>query len=125
MVQLTKWRGRTRKGASFALGEHMHQQFANAFYGSQAWKNCRAAYRKARGNLCERCLARGLITAGTREMPLQVHHKVELTPENSNDPRVTLSWDNLQLLCKRCHDEQHMDERKRWIVDEDGRVVIR
>lgn len=83
----------------------MHAQYANAFYGSSQWQNCRAAYRKAKGNLCERCLARGLIIPGA-----EVHHRIRITPENMNDPAVTLSWDNLELLCKACHDEEHRRE---------------
>ena len=100
----------------------MHEQFANAFYGSQAWKDCRQAYRKAKGGLCERCLAKGLVTAGSRSMPLQVHHKIELTPENIGDPNITLNWANLQLLCKDCHDEVHTAGSPRWRVDESGHV---
>ena len=102
----------------------MHGQFANGFYGSQAWKACRQAYRKAKGGLCEACLANGLYNAGSKAMPLQVHHKIELTPENISDPSITLNWDNLQLLCKECHDAQHQSDR-RWSVDEAGHVVAR
>lgn len=85
----------------------MHEQFANGFYGTEAWKQCRIEFRKAKGGLCERCLARGIINAGSRKCPLQVHHKIRLTTENINDPSVTLNWDNLELLCKDCHEAEH------------------
>lgn len=104
----------------------MHEQFANAFYRSSAWRKCRAEFVKARGGLCERCLARGIINAGTREMPLQVHHKVKLTRDNISDPAITLNWDNLTLLCKECHDAEHTGSaRPRWAVDEAGHVSAR
>ena len=104
----------------------MHEQFANTFYRSGAWRKCRAEFVKARGGLCERCLARGIINAGSREMPLQAHHKVKLTPENINDPTITLNWDNLELLCKECHDEEHPSGTPtRWTVDELGHVTLR
>ena len=104
----------------------MHEQFANDFYRSRTWRKCRDEFVKARGGLCERCLARGIITAGSRTMPLQVHHKTPLTRENITNPEITLSWDNLQLLCKQCHDEEHAGEAaRRWTVDEDGHVVAR
>jgi predicted kinase len=37
----------------------------------------------------------------------EVHHKTFLTPENINDPDITLGWDNLQLLCRPCHNAVH------------------
>lgn len=105
----------------------MAERFADSFYGTQAWKDCRQAYKQAKGRLCERCLAKGLINPGSRQNPLQVHHKIVLTPENINDPAVALNWDNLELLCQQCHLEEHADERsgKRWRIDENGRVEIR
>lgn len=72
--------------------------------------------------VCERCLKRGLIVAGSKERPLEVHHKVPLTPENINDPNVTLNWENLELLCKDCHEEERQRTTRRWKVDESGRV---
>lgn len=36
-----------------------------------------------------------------------VHHKTELTPENINDPEITLGWQNLELLCLECHNKEH------------------
>ena len=69
--------------------------------------------------LCERCLARGLIRQGD-----EVHHKIRLTPENINDPNISLNWENLELLCKTCHDEERERREKRWKVDPAGRVAV-
>ena len=96
----------------------MHQQFANAFYSSTAWKRTRKAYMVSRRGLCERCLARGLIVPG-----VEVHHRTELTPANINDPRVTLNPANLELLCRDCHATQH--GARRWTVDAAGHVEAR
>lgn len=79
---------------------------------------------KARGCMCERCLASGLIVVGTKQQPLEVHHKIPLTPENINNPDITLNWDNLELLCKDCHETERKRTAKRWRVDEDGRVLL-
>ena len=68
------------------------------FYVSWKWRKCRKAFAASKGNLCEKCLARGIIEAGSKNRPLEVHHKVPLTADNVNDPKVALSWDNLQLL---------------------------
>ena len=90
------------------------------FYGSNAWIQTRKAYAKSKGNLCERCLKKGLI------VPAEiVHHKVYLTPENIECPEFTLSWDNLECLCKSCHELEHSNVKKRWTVDKFGRVTAR
>ncbi|OPX88616.1 MAG: HNH endonuclease [Pelotomaculum sp. PtaB.Bin104] len=71
--------------------------FAKKFYKSKAWQDCRDAFFKSRFGLCERCGAGGVI----------VHHKTKLTPGNINDPSVSLSWDNLEVLCQACHNKEH------------------
>ena len=67
------------------------------FYKSRAWRKCRDAYAASRFGLCERCGGPGVI----------VHHKIRLTLENVNDPSIALNWDNLELLCQACHNEEH------------------
>jgi 5-methylcytosine-specific restriction endonuclease McrA len=54
-----------------------------------------------------------------------VHHKVHLTPENINDPSVSLAWENLEALCRECHAEEHTGHPKRFKVDENGRIIPR
>lgn len=96
------------------------RDFARTFYSSTAWKRTRAAYAKSKGNLCERCLKKGLIVPG-----VIVHHKVYLTPDNINDPAVSLNWNNLELLCMEHHAEEHNRLQRRYTVDEYGRVTAR
>lgn len=91
-----------------------------AFYNSQAWKDCRRAYRKSVGGLCEMCLAEGRYTPGD-----MVHHRIHLTPANINNPGITLNWNNLQLLCRDHHALVHGARAGRYIVDENGRVSVR
>ena len=100
-------------------GKEPGDTFAAAFYHSRAWAETRRAYRAMAGGLCERCLARGIVRAGD-----EVHHKIKLTPENINDPRITLSFDNLELLCAACHHDEHR-KAKRWKIEEGGRLIIR
>lgn len=94
------------------------QDFAKTSYKSKAWQYTRKAYAASVGWLCEECLKHGLYRAGEI-----VHHKQPLTPENINDPAITLSWDNLELLCRDCHGKAH-GSVKRYKVDEMGRVKI-
>lgn len=92
-----------------------------AFYKSAAWKKCRAGYIKYVGGLCERCLARGLIVPG-----YIVHHKIHLTQDNVMDPSITLNYENLEYLCRDCHNEEHFSSKpqRRYEIDENGTVII-
>lgn len=100
----------------------MAASWAQAFYGSIQWKKCRQGFISYKGGLCEKCLSRGLIVPGNH-----VHHKIYLTPENISDASVSLSWDNLELLCEKCHEDTHdtRHAKKRMIVDKDGKVTAR
>ena len=95
----------------------MSRQFAEGLYKSQRWRDCRAAYAASKGYLCERCLAMGIISTGEI-----VHHKKYITPDNISDPMITLNWDNLELVCRECHAKEHHGVKKRYTVDEVGRV---
>lgn len=99
----------------------MAKEFARLFYKSYAWVTCKAGYAASKNFLCERCLAAGKYTPGKI-----VHHKIYLTPDNIDDPNVTLNWDNLELLCQDCHNKEHLSNspQKRYSVDEDGKIII-
>ena len=88
-----------------------------SFYKTAMWQKCRDAYFKSKQGLCERCLERGRYKAGEI-----VHHIKPITPDNMNDPTITLNFDNLQLLCRDCHARVHKPS-KRYKVDDLGRVV--
>lgn len=97
----------------------MAKEFAESFYKSKTWQQCRDAYAASVGGLCEECLKEGIITAGEI-----VHHKIHVSPETIKDPEVLLSWDNLELVCRSCHLKLH-GNRKRYSVDAEGRVIPR
>ena len=99
--------------------EDVMQDWAASFYKSKAWQRTRAAYAKSVGGLCERCLKAGRYNAG-----VIVHHKVHLTPELITRPEIALSFDNLELLCKTCHDEERERTPKRWRIAPDGSVRV-
>lgn len=71
--------------------------FARQFYNSAAWKRTRDAYFNHQYGICELCGQPGE----------EVHHKTFLTPDNIYHPDITLGWDNLQLLCRPCHNAVH------------------
>ncbi len=93
------------------------RDFAKKFYNSKEWIKCRKAFKQSKFGVCERCGMPGE----------EVHHKKNLTPENINDPYITLSWDNLELLCQSCHSKEHMSKydvvRDDVMFDESGDLV--
>lgn len=120
------------EGASLLRRGKMATEWAQQFYSSTHWQKCRDGFIAYKRGLCERCLAKGIIKAGR-----DVHHKIHLTPQNITDPAIALSWDNLELLCKECHEEEHRQKdwkkmrqqkkakrqsKRRYVVDSFGRV---
>ena len=96
------------------------QDFAKSFYKSRRWQHTRAAYLSSVGGLCERCIKKGLYHPA-----VIVHHKIYIAPENINNPEITLNWNNLEALCRECHEEEHSGAKKRYTITEDGRVIIK
>lgn len=81
--------------------------WAEWFYKSPAWRKCRKSFLKSKFGLCERC-------GGAAKI---VHHKTYLTSKNINDPKITLSWSNLEALCQECHNKEHNRDKE---VVQDG-----
>lgn len=98
----------------YLLGDNM-KPWAEHFYKSKAWRDCRDAFFIYKHGICERCGGHGEI----------VHHKEYLTPTNINDPNITLNWDNLELLCQDCHNKEHSKElpiSEGLMFDEEGNL---
>lgn len=106
----------------------MAQDWAKSFYSSAAWVHNRKAYMDTPidtpfgivpPGVCERCYS-----IGEMRPAKVVHHVIHLTPQNINDPHVTLSFDNFQRLCQDCHAVVHsglVQTRARF--DSDGNLV--
>lgn len=90
----------------------MAKEFAKSFYKSKEWTKCRNAFFKYKNGLCERCLDVGKI----------VHHKIYITPENINNPEITLNWDNLEVLCDSCHIQEHTNANN-FYFDCEGNII--
>lgn len=96
----------------------MSQGLQAQFYKTKAWQDCRKAYYKQVGGLCEKCKARGLI------VPAEIiHHKIHLDAEKVKDPSIALNPSNLCALCSKCHAEEHSKRHKRYVIEEDGSVT--
>lgn len=95
------------------------KEYAQSLYSSKAWQHTRETYKKKVGGLCELCWARGIIKPGEI-----VHHKIPISPENINDPEIALNFDNLQLVCRDCHAQIHDRKKRRYKLDDMGRVIF-
>lgn len=94
------------------------REFAREFYLSKEWRQVRAYIIERDAGLCVRCGRPGVI----------VHHKEHLTPENIDDPTITLGEDNLELLCRECHGLEHQTSPATaagLMFDDDGNLVER
>lgn len=100
----------------------MARNFSLRFYKSAAWQSCRDGYIQHRqavdGGLCERC----------HDQPGYIcHHTIWLTPQNITDPTIVLNWDNLEYVCKDCHDAEHLPTHQARPLlcgfDEKGRPI--
>ncbi|MGN1111800.1 MAG: HNH endonuclease [Acutalibacteraceae bacterium] len=94
------------------------QEFARKFYLSKAWRATREYILKRDMGLCVRCGNPGEI----------VHHKIHLTPQNIDNPNITLAADNLETLCRECHAIEHQGQPitdSDLMFDSEGNLVER
>lgn len=95
----------------------MAKRWARAFYKSRAWRDCRRFVLKRDHYTCAHC-------SGRAE---EVHHVIELTPENINNPSIALNPDNLISLCHNCHTKETSgfggDLPGGYVFDESGQVI--
>lgn len=85
------------------------------FYLSVRWEVLRAIKIASVDELCEKCDAIGTET----------HHKIHLTPDNLNNPEISLNQDNFMLLCNEFHNKEYgrFECNKEYEFDIDGHVV--
>ncbi len=94
--------------------------WAESFYNSEAWRQCRETFLESKGGLCERCS-----TPDNPVLAKIAHHKIYLTAQNINDPYISLSWDNLEALCQDCHNKEHHRSKAKikYKFGEDGEII--
>lgn len=71
------------------------------FYNSAEWRVLSSKYTQDKGYRCESCGA----------IATQVHHKKPI--QSPDGWELRLDYNNLELLCTRCHNEKHERFKKR------------
>ena len=94
----------------------MAKNFAKAFYSSKAWRDTRLYILRRDLYTCAYCHCRAS----------EIHHKIELTPQNIGDYNIALNPDNLISLCSPCHKkitQGYGDISDGYIFSDDGQVI--
>ena len=95
----------------------MAREYAQSFYKGKQWKQCRKSYIAYRqsvdGGLCELC---------KDKLGYIVHHKEWITPQNINNPEITLNHGNLQYVCLDCHNRIEEGEKPTYFFTADGQI---
>ena len=96
----------------------MAQAFSKKFYDSKLWKDAREYVLKRDRYQCQDCK----VMAAE-----EVHHIKELTPDNINDPMVSINPSNLISLCYNCHKLRHRKSKSiiktDYEFDAEGNII--
>ena len=71
--------------------------YAEKLYKSREWQKVRNLYMTSAKWICERCGQPATICL----------HKKYVTQHNINNPEITLNMENLEALCRECHEKEH------------------
>jgi len=95
----------------------MAKDWAKQFYNSKAWRDTRKIALRRDLYTCAYCYGRAE----------EIHHVIPLTPENINDPMISLNPDNLLSLCHNCHTKITKgftgDLQEGYVFTDDGQVT--
>ena len=104
----------------------MARSIPESFYKATKWKKARKAFVDYRitvdGGLCEQC---------KKNLGYIVHHRTHLDVNNYHNPVIAYGMDNLEYVCKPCHEIEHgycnrQEEKRREIVfDLNGQPIVR
>ena len=106
----------------------------SSFYKTKRWKQTRKMYALSKFCICERCgnpvYCDGITEYIDKEHRIKgiVHHKEYLNESNYTNENIAYGFDNLELLCIDCHNQEHFDKgilRDEYTFDDDGNLIRR
>ena len=86
-------------------------------YHSKRWQRLRKQ-KLILNPTCERCAKRKIYVPA-----YFVHHKEYITDKNYEDDNVFFNIDNLESLCKKCHQREHFATKVDYTFDENGDLI--
>ena len=102
------------------------------FYNSKLWNDVKNTIWLKQNLLCNRCGKPVYVDGLSEWIPKDkrrtgiVHHIVYLNDINISDENLTINEDNLEGLCKDCHEKEHhknISVRDDYLFDENGNLV--
>jgi len=97
----------------------MAATWAIQFYNSAQWKALRKVVLKRDGYTCRECRV---------NRAAEVHHTIELTPDNIGNKYISLNADLLLSLCHDCHTKITLyagDVDTGYEFDRNGQLIYR
>ena len=110
----------------------MSKGIRKEFYQSKAWRKTRRNIWLKQNLLCNRCHKPVYVAGISEYIPKEkrrtgiVHHKIYLTNSNIEDKAIALGENNLEGLCKECHEKEHNQgtaTRTEYSFDELGNLI--
>lgn len=104
------------------------------FYNSKVWKDVKKSIWLKQNLLCNRCHKPVYVDGISEWIPKEqrrtgiVHHIEYLNDSNIYDDNVTINEDNLEGICKDCHEKEHHQDvaiRKEYKFDIQGNLVVK
>ena len=104
------------------------------FYNSKVWQDVRKNVWLKQNLLCNRCHKPVYVDGISDYIPKEkrvigiVHHIEYLNDYNVYDTNITINTDNLEGLCKECHEKEHdrpQSIRNDYMFDENGNLIKR
>jgi len=86
-------------------------------YRSKRWQNTRKI-KLLVNPFCERCSKEGIYNDAEI-----VHHKEYITDKNYQDDFVFYNIENLESLCRDCHNKEHFGEQEEYYFDKNGDLI--
>jgi 5-methylcytosine-specific restriction protein A len=83
------------------------------FYNSYKWQKQRKYKLELENYRCNRCGG----------LAVDVHHKITLTNKNVNDFNISMNLDNLECLCRDCHNKETHGNKVNYSFNADGDLV--
>lgn len=83
------------------------------FYSSSAWQKQRKYKMRVENYKCKRCGG----------VAIDVHHKTTLTEANVHDYEVSMRLDNLECLCRKCHNQETHKTKDDYMFNEKGDLI--
>ena len=66
---------------------------------------------------------KGVLRSGLYVPAFFVHHKEYITDLNYEDDNVFFNIDNMESLCKKCHNQEHFGSKEEYSFDKNGDLI--